>query len=741
MTLCSRVGKGNLFGKEIGWLGRDRRASACESPSKSDENSPNLRKHKLFVCGTKSLLAFVFERPHLPVTGIATQRKSDMTSTRSLVLKNLIVGAVIAICAPLFIFGATSALTVDVVLDTDFGTEGIVTTDFGSGSVEANVATLQPDGKVLLAGTSNGDFAVARYNSNGTLDSFFGTNGKVTTSVGPIFDSTYALALQPDGKILAGGFSQGTSSADFAVVRYNSNGTLDTAFGTGGIVTTSVGPDFELVRALALQPDGKILAAGIRYASTNFNSGDFAVVRYNSDGTLDTAFGTGGIVTTDFFGKTDEISAITLQSDGKILAAGAATRSDSSISDFAVVRYNINGTLDTGFGTGGKVTTVFGTGSGFARSVALAADGKILLAGGAIFDGRFRFAVVRYDSNGTLDTTFGADGTGAVSTKINTGDTDHLGFSMAIQSDGKIILGGSSTSIDGDFGSAVVRYNSNGTLDNTFGTDGIVTTDFFGKGDSVIAVISQSDGKILLAGTSQNFFAAARYNVTVNVPAIETPNTPGEPTPNTPSEPTPNTPSEPTPVLIDGAAPVLAPGQVAVYEDGVAVEVQLSVADEIELVLSAPTFELRLSGECESGCTVRETSTGGLVLTLSESGAVAVEGTGFLPGSVVDLWMFSEPRYLGQLTVGADGKFAGVSQLGDIAVGEHTVQVNGLSAAGSQRSANLGVEVNALVAATPTAQPDTLPAVGLAGELWSWMLVALALGGFLLLSARRPQRI
>jgi hypothetical protein len=126
-----------------------------------------------------------------------------------------------------------------------------------------------------------------------------------------------------------------------------------------------------------------------------------------------------------------------------------------------------------------------------------------------------------------------------------------------------------------------------------------------------------------------------------------------------------------------------------------------------------------------------------LVLTLSESGAVAIDGFGYQPGSVVDVWTFSEPRYLGQMTVGADGTFSGVSQIGDLAVGEHTVQVNGLSVAGSQRSVNLGVEVTALVDNTPR----SLPTTGSAGVLWSWMLVALALGGLLLLSARWPRKI
>jgi len=492
--------------------------------------------------------------PQLTLNDTTTQRRSDMTSTRSLALKKLIVGAVIAISAPLFIFGGTSALTVDVTLDPDFGTNGTVTTSFGTVYDLALGATLQPDGKILVVGTSvtapnysSGDFAVVRYNSDGTLDTTFGTGGTVTTSVGPNWDTAYTLALQPDGKILAAGSSDGTSSGDFAVVRYNSDGTLDTTFGTGGKVTTSVGPNYEWINTLALQLDGKILAAGISYGSTSTTSGDFAVVRYNSDGTLDTTFGTSGIITTDFFGRTDEITAITVQSDGKILAAGIA-RNPSG--DVAMVRYNSDGTLDTTFGTGGKVTTSLDPGDDIARSIRLVAEGKILLAGASNNNGRFNFALMRYNSDGTLDTTFGTGGT--VTTKIR---TDDVAFSMAIEPDGKIILGGGSTSIDEHLGSAVVRYNSDGTLDTTFGIDGIITTDFFEKNDPVKAVYLQSDGKILLVGQTndgtQNLFAIARYNVTVNDPASETPETPSTPIPAvatttpavTATSPSPNTTS------------------------------------------------------------------------------------------------------------------------------------------------------------------------------------------------------
>jgi hypothetical protein len=192
----------------------------------------------------------------------------------------------------------------------------------------------------------------------------------------------------------------------------------------------------------------------------------------------------------------------------------------------------------------------------------------------------------------------------------------------------------------------------------------------------------------------------------------------------------------PAPVLVNGAVPQMAPGEIVVYEDGVPVSVQVFVEDDTELVIEASTFDLRLSGECETSCTVEETSEGRYVLTLEEDGTARTEGTGFQPGSVVDVWLFSEPRYLGQVTVGPDGTFTGSVLLGDVEVGEHTLQVNGVTTAGGQRSANMGVLVNSADLETPT-----LPSAGLGDLAFNWILLLFAAGGLLVLSARRTRRV
>ncbi|WP_172642155.1 DUF4347 domain-containing protein [Cylindrospermum stagnale] len=257
-------------------------------------------------------------------------------------------------------------------LDTSFDSDGKVTTDFVNND-SGNSIILQSNGQILVAGTSNGDFAVARYNNNGSLDTTFGTAGKITTDFGSN-ESGNSIVLQSNGQILVAG----TSNGDFAVARYNSNGTLDTTFGTGGKITTELGI-FDSGNSIVLQSDGQILVAGA-------SNGDFAVARYNSNGTLDTTFGTGGKITTEFGSFFDSGNSIVLQSDGQILVAGASN------GDFAVARYNSNGILDTTFGTAGKVTTEFGSFFDNGYSAVLQPDGQILVAGTSNGD----FAVARY---------------------------------------------------------------------------------------------------------------------------------------------------------------------------------------------------------------------------------------------------------------------------------------------------------------------------------------------------------
>ena len=396
---------------------------------------------------------------------------------------------------------------------------GITTTAVGSGDDTANAVAVQPDGKIVAAGySSNGtdnDFAVVRYNADGTLDTGFSSDGKVTTAVGSGEDEAGAVALQADGKIVAAGSSNNGSDQDFALVRYNADGSLHTGFGTGGKVTTAIGSGNDGASAVALQSDGKIVAAGYSHNGTD---NDFAVVRYNADGTLDTGFGTGGKVTTAVGSSSiDLVHSVAVQSDGKIVAAGY------SGNDFAVVRYNADGTLDTGFGTGGKVTTAVGSNDDEARSVAVQSDGKIVLAGYSNNGSDWDFAVVRYNADGSLDTGFGAGGvvTTAVGSGDAVGDADDSAYSVAVQADGKIVASG-----NGGNYFAVVRYNADGSLDTGFGANGAATTVIGSGGAAYAAAIQPDDNKIVLAGYSNNAtdrdFAVARYLPGEVVP-LETP--------------------------------------------------------------------------------------------------------------------------------------------------------------------------------------------------------------------------
>jgi uncharacterized delta-60 repeat protein len=239
---------------------------------------------------------------------------------------------------------------------------------------------------------SNYDFALARYNTDGTLDTNFGTGGKVITAIGSSTDVAESVAIQSDGKIVAAGFSNNGSNNDFALVRYNTNGTLDTTFDSDGKVTTAIGSANDVAYSVAIQSDGKIVAAG--YSRSGGSNDDFALVRYNTDGSLDTSFDSDGKVTTAIGGSNDYAESVTIQSDGKIVAAGHSYMSSNY--DFTLARYNTDGTLDTSFGTNGKVATAIGGSDDVAYSVAIQSDGKIVAAGYSYNGSNFKFALVRY---------------------------------------------------------------------------------------------------------------------------------------------------------------------------------------------------------------------------------------------------------------------------------------------------------------------------------------------------------
>lgn len=397
-------------------------------------------------------------------------------------------------------------------LDLTFDTDGKVTTAIGSGSDVGNGVAIQSDGKIVVAGYSdNGsdlDFAVIRYNSNGSLDTGFGSNGKVTTDIANDDDYGNSVAIQADGKIVVAGYGRISSNNDIVVVRYNTDGTLDVSFDTDGKVTTPIGTSSDYAFAIAIQPDGKIVVAG--------SSAAFVVVRYNTDGSLDSNFDFDGIVTSAI-GNSSEGLSIALQLNGKIVVAGY--RSLNAVVDAAVVRYNTDGSLDLTFDSDGIVTTDI---SGFidrVYSVGVQPDGKIVVAGISLDSLNSNFLVMRYDTNGTLDPTFDTDGI----VTIDVASYNESARSLAIQSDGKIVVTGLSTIGTTSF-VVLLRYQTNGSLDNTFDADGIVTTTIGGSCEGQ-SIALQSDGKIVVAGyaliAGNLDFAVARYN-NINITGVNT---------------------------------------------------------------------------------------------------------------------------------------------------------------------------------------------------------------------------
>jgi uncharacterized delta-60 repeat protein len=385
--------------------------------------------------------------------------------------------------------------------------DGTLTTEVSSsGHSFARNTAIQSDGKLLVAGYAivgaNYDFALVRYNTDGSLDRTFNGSGTVTTAIGTGSDQANSIAIQSDGKIVVAGSTFNSSNGTFGVglVRYQPDGSIDTTFG-GGKVTTVVGSGSNSDNSLSLQADGKILVSA--------GSGeDFLLIRYNPDGTLDKSFNGTGRLSTPIGTSTDQSYCVATQADGKILVAGYASSGGNA--DFALVRYNSNGTLDNTFNSTGKVITAIGTSADKAYSIAIQPDGKILIAGAASIGGNNDFALARYNPNGTLDRTF--NGSGKVTTALGT--SSDQAYSVTVQDDGKIIAAGWSI-IGGSTKFALVRYNPDGGLDTTFNGTGKVVTSI-ANSSSAQSVTLQADGKIVVTGSAndkQNWdFALARYN-------------------------------------------------------------------------------------------------------------------------------------------------------------------------------------------------------------------------------------
>jgi len=404
-------------------------------------------------------------------------------------------------------------------LDPTFGIGGKVTTGFDVPTASATTVALQPDGKIVAAGwlfdkTANIDFAVARYNADGSLDETFGLHGKVRTDFFGLDDIANAVALQPDGKIVVAGNARSGLDLHFALARYDPDGSLDTTFDSDGRATGSL---FGGAYAIVVQSDGGIVVAGTGYGSGTSN--DFALSRFNSNGSPDISFGTGGTVQTDFFGLEDGAFALIILPGGDFVALGYAATNVTGI-DLALARYHSDGSPDTSFGSGGKMTTDFGSGD-TAYAAALLPRGNVVAAAAVSNPGQpgGALSVVRYVPTGILDQTFGVKGIGSSPFPGDAGAQ-----SVVVQSDGKIVAAGLALGAAlYDF--ALARFNPDGSPDGSFGMDSRVITDFFGQSDGVRGLLVQPDGKIVAAGGAQDattgYFGLARYLSTPSAPVPE----------------------------------------------------------------------------------------------------------------------------------------------------------------------------------------------------------------------------
>ncbi|HEY0731370.1 MAG TPA: T9SS type A sorting domain-containing protein, partial [Chitinophagaceae bacterium] len=377
-------------------------------------------------------------------------------------------------------------------LVSSFGTGGEVIGYYNSGrtlSVNAiAVQSVNGENKILYAGQvvkeyGYTDFGLTRFNADGSLDTSFGDQGIVVTDIGygGNHDNAFAVSVQNINgvdKIVVAGVSLGSEYNDpsVAICRYNADGTPDESFGYLG-QSTNWG---FIASSMAVQNDGKVIVAGQSF-SYDPAPPDFAMIRFKTDGSVDAAFGNNGVVTTDFSGYEDAATSITIQTGGKIILAGKAMNAGGT-SDFAVARYGGTGAPDQGFGTNGKVVVDFNSNDDGASSVAVQADGKIVVAGWeTVVNGSTytNFALARFTSKGKPDLDFGNQG--KVTTDFDGYDDAVTG--LAIQNDGKIIAAGytekrpASTGPQTDF--AIARYDINGAPDTTFGADksGKVVTD------------------------------------------------------------------------------------------------------------------------------------------------------------------------------------------------------------------------------------------------------------------------
>lgn len=397
--------------------------------------------------------------------------------------------------------------------DPTFGNNGRVLTDFNNGQDQANAVVIQPDGKIIAAGfTKTGgdaDIALARYLSDGTLDAGFGTGGKVSTKVGTLSDIARDIALQPDGKILICGSTADVLTFNnpsyFVLARYAVDGKLDLTFGSTGVITTDVNADEEndIARSLAILPNGRIVVAG--YSAVSLAS-KISVVRYRASGLIDNTFGKNGALTTEVKGYGNFCTKIQILPDQSLMLSGMAENID--FKDVFLVKLRSAGVVDSTFGLNGRVIRSLSPKDDNAWSMALRTDGRILVAGDTRADGAFYTdaTLLQFNANGSKDASFGDDGV----VLADLGTSEDKAHALLLLPDGKLFLGGQTYNQEGFNDWAMVQYQANGMPDAAFGVQGVKTQRFPPATDALLnALALRPDGKVLAAGSIGNKAAMA----------------------------------------------------------------------------------------------------------------------------------------------------------------------------------------------------------------------------------------
>lgn len=383
------------------------------------------------------------------------------------------------------------------ILDTSFGQNGFVTTVINGTYNFSNATIVQDDGKILVCGRggepSTYKATVARYNTDGSLDNSFANNGTLVIPVGNVKSFATDIALQNDGKIVMSAYTWNDVKGEFAAIRLNSDGSFDSTFGNQGVKLIS-NQGSGVTQSLRIQDDGKILLAG-------YYNDEFAVLRLDTDGTIDNSFGVSGWAITTFAGASSFIEEIEIQDDGKIVQGGLVL-STSQIFEMGVARLNTDGTIDQTFGSQGTLRFNIGNGNDFVTGVAIQNNGKIVLGGHTWIDNvelKHDFAMIRLEANGDFDLTYGNNG---VST-AQIVDGSNYASGIVIQEDQKVILGGSTVK-NADYKFGLLRFNTDGSLDQTFGAagTGMVSPDFNGRECYGDELNLQPDGDIILVGNS-----------------------------------------------------------------------------------------------------------------------------------------------------------------------------------------------------------------------------------------------